>query len=165
MKRYKETEYFITENGDVYRNNKILKKSMVRGYYVIAMYLGSRSSVKQKKIHRLVAETYLSNDENYPQVNHKNGDKLDNRVENLEWCNSKQNNIHRTKILKKGIGENHYKSKLTEEQVQEIRNDYVKYSRTKGSKYFADKFDVSISTIHFISNERTWRHLIDEPVE
>jgi len=54
-------------------------------------------------LHRLVAFTFLDNSENKEQVNHKDGNKLNNSIENLEWCNNKENQIHKFKI---GLGNN-----------------------------------------------------------
>lgn len=54
-------------------------------------------------VHRLVAEAYLPNIDMLPEVNHKDGDKLNNDVSNLEWCTSSQNRIHQHALKKKAL--------------------------------------------------------------
>ena len=72
-------------------NNKILKPTFdSRGYYVVSLYNENGKSIP-KTIHRLVANAYLKNENNYPVVNHINGIKTDNRVENLELCTQSHN--------------------------------------------------------------------------
>ena len=86
-------------NGTVNRHieEKILVPNLDRyGYQYVALYLNGKA--KSIKVHRLVAEAFLQNTENKPQVNHKNEVKTDNFVENLEWCDNKYNAIYGTKI-------------------------------------------------------------------
>ena len=94
-------DYLISTDGKIWSNktNKYLTPKYDKaGYVTIALYKGSRGSRKTLKIHRLVAITFIKNTENKPQVNHINGIKYDNRVENLEWNTSSENNLHAFKI-------------------------------------------------------------------
>ena len=61
-------------------------------YYRVCLY--KNSFIKDVKVHRLVAQEFIPNPENKPQVNHINWIKIDNRVENLEWCTARENNLH-----------------------------------------------------------------------
>ena len=109
-----------------YRNyqSKILKPSKDKdGYY--RTILSNNGVRKNKTIHRLVAIAFLENKENYPVVNHKNGIKDEDVVENLEWCTILYNNIHAIKLgLKKPLKrENHNFAKLKEKDIIEIREN------------------------------------------
>lgn len=83
--------------------NKILKpKKTKKGYLEISLYRGNNH--KSFRLHRVVAKLFIHNPNNLPQVNHKNGNKLDNRVDNLEWCTCSQNVQHAYKTgLKHGL--------------------------------------------------------------
>lgn len=75
-----------------------LKERYIKGYPItkgyIQVQLASRPKRVLKLIHVLVAQQFIPNPNNYPQVNHINGIKSDNRAENLEWCNNSMNQIH-----------------------------------------------------------------------
>lgn len=90
-----EGRYFVTVDGDVWPNlsSKWLKKHLsIHGYQTVYLWLNGRG--KHKKIHRIVAETFIPNFGGKPEVNHKDGNKLNNRVDNLEWCTSQENSEH-----------------------------------------------------------------------
>lgn len=89
--------YLVSNNGEVkgVKTGKIRKKSINHeGYYFVSVSLGSRKVKPCIKIHRAVAETFLQNTNNFPVVNHKDGNKLNNNFYNLEWCTYKDNSIH-----------------------------------------------------------------------
>ena len=93
--------YTISEDGEI-RNSKgkIIKGEISNtGYRRVSL---SNNDVKHKKmsVHRLVAETYIPNPHNYPEVNHKNENKLDNNVNNLEWC-STLDNLNHSRVIEK----------------------------------------------------------------
>lgn len=86
-----EKEYSITDDGRVFNHNK---NKFLRG---TINYKGYHSVTIRNKcyfVHRLVANAYLSPVENKNVINHKNGIKTDNRVENLEWCTQRENILH-----------------------------------------------------------------------
>ena len=93
--------YNISEDGIITNSKgKIIKGEISNnGYRRVSL---SNNEVKHKKmsVHRLVAETYIPNPHNYPEVNHKNENKLDNRVSNLEWC-STLDNLNHSRVIEK----------------------------------------------------------------
>ena len=89
--------YLVSNTGEIkgVKSGKIRKKNINhQGYYFVSVSLGSREIKPTIRIHRAVAETFLSNTENYPVINHKDCNKLNNNVENLEWCTYQENTIH-----------------------------------------------------------------------
>ena len=94
----------------------------LRGYLETTFKVGRRD--KHVLIHRLVAEAFIPNCEQLPQVNHKDGNKLNNQTTNLEWCTSQENCVHARveRLYEQARGERAGGAKLTNEQVIEIRS-------------------------------------------
>lgn len=108
-----------------------------------------------KRIHRLVAETFIPNPAILPQVNHKDGNKLNNHISNLEWVTNNENMKKSAELGLHWRGEKHLSAKLKEYQVLEIRK-LLKY---KKPHKIAVLYKVTASTIYAIKNNKTWRHI------
>ena len=112
---------------------------------------------KQAKVHRLVGTSFLKNPGNKPFINHINGIKNDNRPENLEWVTPAENNWHCINVLGNNRGEKCASSKLTEQQVIEIRAKFELCKCTKIS--LAQEYNVGKTCIGRIISRRTWKHI------
>lgn len=154
--------YFVTPTGLVITRFG----TKVKGWLSTTGYLRTNIWVngthKFRSFHRMIAESLIPNPNNFPCINHKNGNKTDNRVENLEWCDYSYNTNHayQTGLEKLVVGESHHAHKLTDEAVRDIRTNYVKGSRKRGAGFFAKKYGVDVSIIRDVANYKTWRHII-----
>lgn len=106
-------------------------------------------------IHRLVAQSFIPNPKNKKFVNHKNGIKKDNRVENIEWCTRKENENHAFETgLKNSTGSENVMSKLDESTVLQIKK-----RANEGAVILAKEFGVHRATIQRIFNGKIWCHV------
>lgn len=151
-----ESHFVITPNGKVYSNKK-------KRTYPFRLHTGGYLQITlthNKKSydffgHRLVAINFIPNPENKPCVNHKNGIKTDNRIENLEWVTDSENQKHSYSIgLNSRNGVNNGKAKLTEEDVRNIRMSFVS---TVG---LAKHYGMAENSIRAIRKFRSWSHIV-----
>jgi hypothetical protein len=149
LARYKKAK----SNSKSLTKEKLLRFTRgIDGY--ISYELNKNSIRKNFKAHRLVAMAFIPNPENKPQVNHINGVKDDNRVENLEWNTASENVRHSYKTgLASNKGERHPLSKLNNSQVLKIRNDNRKLIE------IASEYNLSMTTISEIKKRKTWNHI------
>jgi hypothetical protein len=139
------------------RCEKLLKLYLSSaGYYQVSLCRNSRAA--KFLVHRLVIEAFVSNIHNKSQVNHRDGNKLDNNVNNLEWVTPSENTIHADEVL--GIdsrGENYGAVKLTERDVMSIRDLLESSGYTQ--EFIAGMFNVDQTTISDVKVGRTWTHI------
>jgi hypothetical protein len=159
--------YYISSNGRIrsaLKNGRfrILKPHINRGgYYRIQLSAGrddkGKKRIKNKLINVLVATAFIPNPENKPEVNHKNSNRLDNRVLNLEWTTKLENQRHAVehgfayKKVHKGIRNG--RCKITEKQVMEI------FQMNGSLSFIGKKYDLGISAVHRIKIGLAWSHV------
>jgi len=133
---------------------KILNPCKTKKGY-LAIYFGGKTCT----IHRLIAKAFIPNPGNKPTVNHKNGIKTDNRVENLEWASYSENISHafNTKLIKPAFGSNSGMAKLDELQVRVIKDLY--FNKLANRRQLEKYFKVEYSTLSMLLKGRTWRHV------
>jgi hypothetical protein len=150
--------YSVSSEGRVKNESTglILKTSIPkRGYHHwIVKKNGKRFNFR---IHRLVAKAFIPNPKNLDEVNHINGNKTDNRIENLEWCTHSENVSHSFSIgLQSTKGINHPLTKLSENDVLGIRK---LYSENVPQTDIAKIYNYSYGAINKIVNRKNWTHI------
>jgi len=156
-----ESQYEISNLGNLRSIDRVVKH-YVNGF--TRKYKGSSKKLRKDKdgylkctlkkdgeifhfrVHRLVAEAFIINEEQLKIVNHLNGIKTDNRVENLEWCNHSDNVIHA--VLNRFI-----ETKLTDEQAIEIFNSKL------SNRKLGEQFKINSSIVWRIKNKKAYKHL------
>ena len=134
---------------------RILKPSVGLNKY-LHVVLCKNGQLKTFSVHRLVAEAFILNPNNRSCINHKDGDKLNNKVWNLEWATYKENMRHAdTTGLRNVKGEAHSLAKLTKADVIQIRESNLKQNK------LAKIYKVSQSLISLIKHNKNWKHTVN----
>jgi len=161
--------YFINRSGVIFSKavryginpkkwHRIVLAKDRCGYLKAGLRESPDAPERNNGVHRLVAMTFLPNPENKPCVNHKDGNKANNSVENLEWVTYQENSVHSfsngLQICQ--IGQDHHNAKVNEDQVREIRR-----RRASGEllSSIAPDFGVTPTLISYIANRKTWKHV------
>lgn len=158
------SNYSITKNGCVwskYRNGRWLRVSYDSDGYP-QVILCTNKKRRNRKIHRLVLETYVGPCPNGMECRHLNGNPVDNRLENLCWGTKSENQMdslkHGTAQGPHNKGEKNGQAKLTENQVRLIFNAY--YDGVHTQQELADYFGVTQSLVSLITKKEKWGHVL-----
>jgi DNA-binding CsgD family transcriptional regulator len=165
FKKIKEFSYSVNIEGVVKNLDGLHMKPALNGGGYLYVTLFKDGKRYNKMLHRLVAETFIPNPENKPQVNHIDGNKLNNVIENLEWNTQFENMNHSVEIGSSPRGEKSYLAKLSEKEVIAIRELYAGNVTTTE---LSDIFGVNRGTISGIVLGKNWKHVggpISEKIE
>jgi hypothetical protein len=142
--------------GQFLRKGRFLKPyKSTKAYMLLGLCVNGK--MKAFTFHRILAKHFIPNPENKKEINHKNGVRDDNRLENLEWVTGSENIRHSFKVLKrkKMTGEKHPMHKLTESNVIEIKKIYnaggISYKR------LGEIYNVSDVTIGRVVRGDHWK--------
>lgn len=154
----KQTCYQVSNNGFVknLNTNTILNGSHdARGYVVVSIWLDDK--MYTKKVHRLVAEAFIPNPDNKPTVNHKDGNKENNNIANLEWATHKENIDHAIQTgLRDLKGMNSSSNIYTDETVHRVCK---MLEQRVSARDIADTLNVNINLPRRILYLGKWSHI------
>lgn len=139
--------YFVSLDGECFGPRGKMTGSISEKGYLRVNIKG-----KSPRLHRLVAQAFLPNEGNLPEVNHKDGSKLNNSAGNLEWCTRAVNMQHAfsTGLCRVTFGENAPAAKLKDSDLSAIRAAYVPRFRDFSYAALGKKYGVDQSRIHQI---------------
>lgn len=163
LKRYATSLYYVSKNGSIYslKTNKFLKGHREIGAPYLLFDLWIDGTIKKISQHRLVAETFIPNPNNYPLVRHLDDNPFNTVVENLAWGTKSDNMndaVRNGRIINRPSpqGEKHRKAKLTAEQIITIRKEI------NSGVHFRDisvKYGISYAYVYNIKARKVWKHL------
>lgn len=158
----RDLPYEVSSHGRVRRSagghatyiGRLLSGGVCRGYRYVSLCVGTRS--KMRPVHQLVAEAFLGSRPTGKVVNHKDGDRQNNFVTNLEWVTPSENlqHAHDTGLIHPARGERHHNAKLTSENVVAMREAYLS---GESALSISKRFAVSHSNAWLIVNGKSWR--------
>jgi len=152
----------LIDSHNKIREFPLLRKQQKQKTGYLYIGLSKNNKIYTKLVHRLVAKAFIENSNNKPDINHINGIKTDNRVQNLEWATRTENQIHAYKIGLQKIqyGEKTSQAKLNGEQVIQIKKLRKETSLTL--KQIAKKLNIqNYRNLENILYGKSWNHLND----
>lgn len=152
MGRVKSLPRIIKNSNNRSVRERIMAVVKNKGYVVVGLQ-GNKSNIG---VHRLVAAAFIPNPDNKPFINHKNGVRNDNRVENLEWCTQKENVHHAFETGLIPTGEKTKQTTLSNAEVVEI----YKKSKNQPHKTLAKEYNTTVSVVNHIAIKANWKRVL-----
>ncbi len=169
--------YSVSKNGEIYSHtSQKFLKSHLNGRGYLSVGLSKNGKRRTCPVHRLVVVAFIKNKNKHPQVNHKDGVKTNNSVDNLEWCTHSQNMKHsydngfheKARVFARELGKEfggkfghearESNRKLVDNDVLEIRQNWK--DKTKTQLQMAKKYGVTVATISLVVNGKRFKHLL-----
>lgn len=153
MKQFRNSPYYVKENGEIVNTitNKILKHSIRKNkkntYKRVFVSIKLDNIRYLMQLHRVLAECFIPNPNNLPQINHIDGNPLNNNLSNLEWISARDNNLH---AINTGLRP----TKLNKKIADEIR---LEYSQGVTQKDLGIKYNTRQTNISKIVNNISWQ--------
>lgn len=163
-------DYYVTNDGRVWTNNRkngierFMKQRCMGGYMSVALYKDGKA--KHVRVHRLVAQAFIPNPCNKPYINHIDGNRVNNNVENLEWCTQKENVHHSIYVLGRWTSSDKQRAsasvqgkknrKLTMEQANELRRLH-KEEHISSTK-LSEMYNLNLTSVKRILNGKAYKN-------
>lgn len=163
----KETNYLITKTAKVYniKTEKELKPFVIKkcGYLAVNIQLGSRGNYKTMTLHRLLGYSWIPNNYNKPVINHKDGNKLNLNLNNLEWSTYSENNRHALKNnLRNSAHIDPEKCNLTKHTIDEVRAVCGYLQEGYSPKAIHELFQIDYDFAQKIYKKETWKNISEK---
>jgi hypothetical protein len=138
---------------------KIIRKMTItqKGYYQFLASFGSKKGQRQLKLHKCIASTFIPNPENKPFINHIDGNKTNNKLDNIEWCTGKENAQH---AWDSGFQNKRGKSKLIGEIKTFIEENYIPRDKEFGAVALSKKYNTKPDNIVSVIRIKNRRELL-----
>lgn len=159
-----EESYQISVQGRIFSKRRKCGNRIIYGKEIVPritrdgylkVHLSNNGKTKEYFLHRLIAAQFIPNPNNLPEINHKDGNKTNNNISNLEWCTRGENMWHAANNSLMQRGKSRYNAKLTEEQVLSI----YKLKNVLSGAEISRSFGVSKNTINCILRGDKWSYL------
>lgn len=152
--KIKSIDRDIVGRKGIVKGVELTQRPNHKGYLTVRVAINRKS--EDRSVHRLTALAFIPNPNNLPQVNHKDGNKRNNCVSNLEWVSNSQNQLHAYKhgLQPSRAGENNSKAKVSYEDVTKFKTEY---NSGRSIVILSEEMSIPLGILRNIIYGRTWK--------